>query len=506
MKRSQYNIFWILFSFLFVVTGMIMAACNTNKDHSINPLVDLSQSEFYFPENGGSDFLDIKTNIFLEVSCADEWCKLIETEHSTSDILQFEILVDPNDEDLERQTKIAILGDQYYTELNVRQQEKQTPAISSEILNFIEALGMGWNLGNQLDAHRNGIANETIWGNKVTTQAAFNKIAAIGINSIRIPVTWLGKIGPAPDYIIDGDWLDRVAEVVDYAENAGLNAIINIHHDGANSKYWLNIKDAAINSEINMQIKAQLYALWSQIAEKFYDKGDFLIFEGMNEIHDGKWGWGANLSDGGKQYAVLNEWNQVFVDAIRSVGGKNLNRYLGISGYCANPDLTLQHMKLPLDPTNNRLLVSVHYYDPHKYAIEGEFSEWGHTASKQNKDDYGDEEHVREIFRKLKIEYIDNGIPVYIGEMGSVNRDTELAEKFRKYYLEYICKAANTYGLVPFYWDNGSSETGREAFGLINHTTGAFIKNGGEIIELMINAVTNDDPDYTLDSVYKKAP
>ena len=31
--------------------------------------------------------------------------------------------------------------------------------------------------------------------------------------------------------------MDRVAEVVGYAENAGLNAIVNIHHDGADSEY-----------------------------------------------------------------------------------------------------------------------------------------------------------------------------------------------------------------------------------------------------------------------------
>lgn len=29
-----------------------------------------------------------------------------------------------------------------------------------------KSLGLGWNLGNQLDAHNSGVANETAWGIK----------------------------------------------------------------------------------------------------------------------------------------------------------------------------------------------------------------------------------------------------------------------------------------------------------------------------------------------------
>ena len=170
-------------------------------------------------------------------------------------------------------------------------------------------------------------------GNQPTTQALFDQLAASGITSVRIPVTWLGHVGEAPDYTIEADYLNRVAEVVGYAENAGLNAIINIHHDGADSQYWLDIKDAATDDAVNEAVKAQLKAMWTQIAERFRDKGNFLVFEAMNEIHDGAWGWGDNRTDGGKQYAVLNEWNQVFVDAVRATGGNNTERYLGVPGY-----------------------------------------------------------------------------------------------------------------------------------------------------------------------------
>jgi endoglucanase len=491
---------------LLTASALLIQGCS-EKETPITPEVLPTPNEFLFPFSGGTEILTIQTNIPLELTSEDDsWCTLIRMENTAGKDLKFQINVTPNEAEESRQTSITLLGNQYARDLTIKQ-EGQTPAQNpDEAMAFAKTLGMGWNLGNQLDAHANGVADETIWGNDQTTQDAFDKIAEMGISSVRIPVTWMGHIGTAPDYTIATAWLDRVVEVVGYAEVAGLNAIINIHHDGAEDKHWLNIKEATTNAAVNQQIKAQLTAMWTQIAEKFKDKGHFLIFEAMNEIHDGGWGWGTNLTDNGKQYAVLNEWNQVFVDAVRATGGQNSDRYLGIPGYVTSPKLTINHMELPSDAANNRLLVSVHYYDPNEYAIEDKYSEWGHTAAADKKDDSGDEAHVREILSQLKTKYINRGIPVYIGEMGSVHRSTEHAEAFRKYYLEYISKAARTYGLAPFYWDNGSPDTGKECFGIINHATGNFINNGQDIVELMVKAVTNDDPTYTLQTVYDSAP
>lgn len=492
---------------LIVTLGLIINACSDKGETTLIPEVTLSKTTFTFTHNGGTETLTINTNIPLQISSEDElWCTVAKIDNEASNELKYLINTTPNNITEPRQTKISLLGTQYVSSLAINQEGQPASQDPEEAMNVAKNLGMGWNLGNQLDANSNGVANETIWGNSVSTQEAFNKIAAAGITSVRIPVTWLGHIGPAPDYTITTEWLNRVTEVVGYAETAGLNAIINIHHDGSESKYWLNIKDAATNEDVNKQGKAQLTAVWTQIAQKFKDKGSFLIFEAMNEIHDGKWGWGANLTDNGKQYAVLNQWNQVFVDAVRATGGNNCDRYLGIPGYCTNPELTINHLILPSDPASNRLLVSVHYYDPNRYTLEDEFSEWGHTANSDKKADYGDEAYVKEVFGKLKTKFINQGVPVYLGEIGCVHRSTEHAEAFRKYYLEYICKAARTYGLAPFFWDNGSTGAGRECSGIINHATGNFINNGQDIVELMVKAVTNEDPTYTLDTVYESAP
>lgn len=375
---------------------------------------------------------------------------------------------------------------------------------AKDAIAFANSLGMGWNLGNHMDANNNGVADETCWGNPKATQETFNKVKAAGIATVRVPVTYLGHIGNAPGYTIEESYLNRVAEIVGYAKKAGLKVIINIHHDGADSAHWLDIKSAGKDAAANEAVKAQLAAMWTQIANKFKNEGNYLIFEPFNEIHDGGWGWGDNRNDGGKQYACLNEWNQTFVDAVRATGGKNAERYLAVVGYCANPEITMEMLKIPTDKVKNRLIVGVHYYNPTTFSLECQFNEWGHTGT--SKETYGDEKDVQWIFGNLKSTYIDKGIPVYMGEMGCSHFDNAQGEKFRLYYLEYICKAVREYGMAPVVWDNGAKGAGRESHGYFDHGNGDFIGDAASVIELMTRAYYTNDPGYTLDFVYGNAP
>lgn len=366
-------------------------------------------------------------------------------------------------------------------------------------------IGLGWNLGNQLDANQGGTPGETLWGNAVVTQATIDSVKAAGFSTIRIPVTWGTKIGAAPAYAIDSAWLSRVSEIVGYAEKAGLNAIINIHHDGADSRSWLNIKDAPLDSTLNAGIKACLGSVWAQIARNFADKGEFLMFESMNEIHDGRWGWGDNKTDGGKQYRAFNEWQQVFVDSVRAQGGTNTTRYLGIPTYCTNTDLG-EYLELPSDPTPDRMLVAVHLYEPFEYTLENKYTQWGHTADKDKAHPVSDEKTLIAELDKAASLGKRLGVPVYIGETGCVRRDNERDEKFRLYYLEYLAKAAADRDISIIYWDNGYADAGRECSGLFDRATGAFLNDGGDVVKAMHKGFCSTDSAYTIETVYASAP
>lgn len=387
---------------------------------------------------------------------------------------------------------------------NVQEEKELSP------MEYVESWGLGWNLGNSLDAHENGVSNETLWHDQAATQETFNAVKAAGFGSVRIPVTWLGHIGAAPEYKLDEAWLNRVIEVAGFAKNAGLKAIVNIHHDGhadqgkADTYTWLDVEAAANDSILNDSIKEKLHAVWTQIANAFKEEGDWLIFETLNEIHDGKWGGGGNQTDEGKQYRVLNEWNQTAVNAIRATGGNNEKRYIGIPGYVCNPDLTIGHLAIPEDKTPGRILIAVHSYDPWDYAGSGKHSEWGHTG----KDIVPgtDEKTYTDMLDRLYDKYVKNGIPVYFGEFGCVHRADDKAESFRKYYLEYVCKSFRDHKMGAFFWDNGYDLKGDDAFGLINHGNGKWIANGEEIVKLMVDTWNNTDSTYTLKSIYDRAP
>jgi len=133
----------------------------------------------------------------------------------------------------------------------------------------------GWNLGNTLDAvNAPSAAVETAWGNPAATQALFNGIKESGFDIVRIPVTWIGHIGAAPDYTVSEARIKRVAEVIGYAKTAGIKmVIINIHHDGnytepANGTWgFVDFKGAVDNAAKKTQVQEEIGKVWTQIAE-----------------------------------------------------------------------------------------------------------------------------------------------------------------------------------------------------------------------------------------------
>ena len=390
-------------------------------------------------------------------------------------------------------------------------QEKKQRPMDNEAIQFAMRMGIGWNLGNQMDAHYDGCSYEEGWGNKAATQQTFNGLAKAGFKSVRIPVTWMGHIGNAPTYTIEKGWLDRVAELVEMAHKAGLIVIVNIHHDGYGAQdtpskgfHWLDLPGAVASEEKNQQIKQELTMVWLQIAQRFKNTGEYLVFETLNEIQDGGWGGGANRTDGGAQYRVLNEWNQVAVNAIRAAGGMNETRYIGVPGYVCNPDLTVENLVIPEDVVPNRIMVAVHSYDPWDFAGSAVKNEWGHTG-KDVVEGAGEEAYVGMLNRLFNM-YVRRGIPVYFGEFGAVRRTAKEDEPFRLYYMRYICKAMRDRRMPALYWDNGNSKAGNDGFGVIDHRTGKYIGSGEQTVRAMVDSWENNDPNYTLKSIYDSAP
>jgi endoglucanase len=380
-----------------------------------------------------------------------------------------------------------------------------------------KGLTAGWNLGNTFDSATEGGAQ----GGVLVNQDLLDGISSAGFNLIRIPVTWRAYMGPAPDYTINPERLARLAEVIEMAHQAGLVSIINIHHDGASGnnnnvavdRGWLSIRRAVNDITDKMNITTQFYYLWKQVAEYFKDCGDWLMFESMNEIHDGFWGGGSFRGNPYPYFEVLNEWNQVFTTTVRATGGNNATRLLVIPSYCTIPECTYPGGKvpghsidtgslfqLPEDSVPGRLVVTFHYYKPDGVGLGGgngrpAESKWGTPLDRQEMD---------EAFKPFKSAYIDKGIPVIIGETGASVQaypdDPETnaqAHASRLAYLSHLYGTAHKYGLVAVYWDNGRATPDQyngEGFGLFDRATGEPNSEiSRECIETMINAIGGND-------------
>ena len=381
--------------------------------------------------------------------------------------------------------------------------------IHNEATALTKKLGWGWNLGNHFDTSSGEDGKPNQWGwwdNATPTATLYQNLKKAGASTVRICVTW-GNYQTADPWTIDATYMADVRQNVDWAEAAGLNVILNMHHD----EYWQDIKEAANNNLINDSMKDRIEKTWTQIAEAFKDKGDFLFFESFNEIQDGNWGWGDNQKDGGKQYKTLNEWNQLVVNTIRATGGNNATRWIGVPAYASSPKFALENsFELPADAAN-RVMVSVHFYDPDAFTLSPEKAgygvpEWGHTAATGKFIAGTNEDHVVETFQKLQEKFIANNIPVYIGEYGCVMHTSDRSNLFRNYYLEYVCRAAHTYNLPVCIWDNNSTGGGNEHHGYFDHRDGTYLNGLESLVQTMIKAATSDDTTYTLESIYNRAP
>ena len=336
-----------------------------------------------------------------------------------------------------------------------------------------EAMGVGYNLGNSLEANSGGTPNETAWGNPVLTKEFVLAAKAAGFQSIRIPVSYLSKIDDNNGYKIDSAWLDHVQEVVDYCVQNDMYAIVNMHGDGYTtvSGSWL-----LCASSDQTKIKAKYKACWEQIADRFKNYDEHLIFESMNEEFDGTYGTPNKTA-----YNNINDYNQIFVDTVRQTGGNNDRRWLLIPGWNTNINYTAdnygfvlptdQYLSSDIASGEKRIMISVHYYDPWDFCgtESADKTQWGSEATNQSKvPTWGDESYMASQFKKMHDKFVSQGYGVIIGEFGAINKANYDSQNkaCRAAYYQKVCYYAKQYELVPVAWDNGFD--GDYGFCLIN--------------------------------------
>ena len=344
----------------------------------------------------------------------------------------------------------------------------EAPVISNKTASELTAyMGKAWNLGNALESTTDGTVGETLWNNKFpVSKPLFDTVKASGFDTVRIPVSYMDKIGDgANGYKIEEAWLNRVQEVVDLAINAGLLVVIDIHHDGSDGVQgkWIDI-----SSDDFETVQTKFTAVWSQIADKFSGYDQRLMFESMNEI---KISGQENASD--DAYDKINALNQAFVTAVRNAGGKNTDRVLIIPGYNADINATVNsNFVKPTDNKADRLMLSVHYYDPYDFVLnENGTVEWDE-----------DIDYMKTQLQKFSNFAKGLNMPVFIGEYGAIDKNND---ESRVAYLSSLNEIANSFAnIVTAYWDNGY--TGQYGFALFDRSNNTVTDTGETLLEYII--------------------
>ncbi|MBQ8280811.1 MAG: cellulase family glycosylhydrolase [Lachnospiraceae bacterium] len=355
--------------------------------------------------------------------------------------------------------------------------EELTGCSSTEI---VDEMGMGWNLGKTFDATGGNssdiYSHEQSWGNPIVSKELIDAVKAAGFNTIRIPITWNRELSDDGAYTINEAFLARVKEVVDYAYENDMYVIINVHHEE-----WVN--DPKL-TENYVEIGNQLAAVWLQIADYFADYDQHLIFEGMNEPRMA----GTDLEWGGNQagYEAVNYLTQVFVNAVRSSDkGYNQERCLMIPGYAASSSSSVMSaISLPTidGKTVENLIVSVHCYSPYNFCLSDSQKDFNPDSAEHTGE-------IDSIFESIKTIFLDNGIPVIIGETSATDKGNTEA---RENWAEYMGSKSAAYGVPIVIWDNGNYATsGGECHAYMNRYTNEV--NYTTVVEALFTGYSNTE-------------
>ena len=319
-------------------------------------------------------------------------------------------------------------------------------------LEVIRAMGNGINLGNTLEAYNhqaylNGsdpTSAEIVWGQPRTTQEMIQGMKAAGFDTIRIPIAWTNGMNyESGDYTIDQRLMDRVDQVVNWALDEDMYVIINDHWDGS----WWGMFGAA--DQATRDKAWDMYrSMWTQIGEHFAGSSYKLIFESANEelgdrLNDKDVTGSRGVLSESECYETTNQINSEFVKVIRSLGGKNADRFLLIAGY--NTDITKtcdDRFKMPEDTADSKLLLSVHYYTPWDYCGTDGVMQWGSP---------GDYDEQNGLFEKLS-KFSEQGYGVVIGEYAVMLKNGGIKPDTDKFY-DNLMDNCDLYDFCPVLWD-----------------------------------------------------
>lgn len=447
-----------------LIAGIASEGCR--KTANVAGQLTLSQYSITLPADGGTTKIMIYSSTAWNIdSVSGAWIKF-NKYHGNSGTDSVVITAASNATGGNLTASFAVAGGGMSSLVNAIQSHPIFPSynttpvasdptgMSSTAVQISANIKLGWNLGNSLEAP----GGETAWGNPVITQALIDLVKQSGFNAIRLPCSWDRYANHATG-AIDTAWLARVKQVVQYCINDGMYVLLNSHYDNG----WLDC--TATGARLDT-IRAKQKAYWEQIATWMRGFDEHLMFASANE---------PNATDLPTS-RVLQGYHQIFIDAVRSTGGKNAYRTLVIQSPSTSVDLSDYFAGIPGMPSDqlpNKLMLEVHWYTPPNFCLltsnvswGNEWCYWGagyHSTDDPTRNATGLEEpYMDSEMSFVKKTFVDKGVPVLVGEFDVVRHNASLAGmpqdsilslNSRAHFFSYLTQSARKNGIPVFMWD-----------------------------------------------------
>ena len=299
--------------------------------------------------------------------------------------------------------------------------EEQVPELPAQVITVSETpyfhVKRCINMGNALEA-----PNEGDWGYTIKA-SHFKTIASAGFDTVRVPIRWDAHTSESHPYTIDDRFMQRIKDVVDQAQRAGLGVIIDVHHYEALNKW-------------PRRETPRYMAIWAQIAETFKDAPDNVYFEILNEP---------------VLPMTMTEANQIYRDVIPLIRKTNPVRPIILGGDDWNHVDRLERVRWPNDPY---LVATFHDYGPFEFTHQG--ASWlDHppaTGRKWGKK--SDLEELEQTYATAKSFHTKTKLPIFVGEFGVVEG---VPDNERTHWMAQRRAAIEEAGFSWCAWDFGGA-------------------------------------------------
>ena len=484
MKQNNFIIILVL-----LIACLVAVSCNTTTQE---PQLTLTNMTKDIPSEGGTVTLSFTCNGTWSVDTTGlSWLKLSQISGVAGDAT-INLIAPANSSGISRSVLLNVISPNgqarrvtalqapvIFPSYNTSPVAPDATGMGSTAAQINANLNMGINIWNTMETPY----GETGWGNPLITQNLINVLKGAGFNAIRIPCQYWVSHANHKTGEIDAVWLNRIKEVVQYCVNDGMYVLLNDHHDG--------FMDCTATGAKLDTIKAIQKVIWEQVATKLRDFDEHVMFASSNEPNANDLVSSTNLHD----------FHQIFINAVRSTGGKNAYRTLVIQAPSTSLDLANYFSTdgipgLPVDQVSDKLILEFHWYAPANFCTLKSDASWGkewrywganyHSTTDPTHNSTADAEegYVDRNMQWAKKNFVDKNIPLLIGEFGAENHaasytddkgvyhpqllghpaDSILSLRSKAHFFRVIAQKARENKISTFLWA-GVIDRGKETIG-----------------------------------------